>query len=287
MANKKKSQHGYTPLQKYFSSTRPQGFRNRHLTEEKEMFSSILCCPSIQSSLMTPPLGGMVIHKEEWSSFLLWILAAPLKVGQSLSFEQPWGLQRDERKSFKPPFLLCCLFSSIRIFLRRAKGDDFALPGFDDDELVFEDADLGVPLGVLSITDFGVDLLADCGVLCLPALPGVLRFLDKVVKISRFIPGCLDTLLQVWHIAIRALEALLNFWRTAVCSALSLFPADSLFRSLLIVAVGFRLGRRRTWWLPSCRHWKQKGQIIDTGRADPMLWCLCMRKRDCSGQMSL
>lgn len=64
---------------------------------------------------------------------------------ESFIFNDPKGLQRDERKSFRPPFLLCCLFSSIRIFLRRAKGDDFALPDFDV-ELVFEDTDLRVEI---------------------------------------------------------------------------------------------------------------------------------------------
>lgn len=55
-------------------------------------------------------------------------------------------------------------------------------------------------LGVL-----GVDMLAllvDCGVLCLPALPGVLWVLARVAINSLFIPLCLDVLLQVWQVAI-------------------------------------------------------------------------------------
>lgn len=65
---------------------------------------------------------------------------------------------------------------------------------------------LGVRTGVLSLPGvLGVDMLAllvDCGVLCLPALPGVLWVLAKVVKKSLFIPLCLDVALQVWHVAI-------------------------------------------------------------------------------------
>lgn len=59
-------------------------------------------------------------------------------------------------------------------------------------------------LGVL-----GVDMLAllvDCGVLCLPALPGVLWVLARVAINSLFIPLCLDVLLQVWQVAIWEME---------------------------------------------------------------------------------
>lgn len=52
---------------------------------------------------------------------------------------------------------------------------------------------------------FGVDmldLLADWGVLCLPALPGVLWVLASDAKKSLFIPLCLDAVLQVWQVAI-------------------------------------------------------------------------------------
>lgn len=82
--------------------------------------------------------------------------------------------------------------------MRRANGDDFTLLDFDDeDELVFEDADLGVLLGVLFATDLGVAQLTVCGVRCLLALPGVLLCFERDTRSSRFIPGCLDTLLQV------------------------------------------------------------------------------------------
>ncbi len=45
-------------------------------------------------------------------------------------------------------------------------------------------------------------LLVDCGVLCLPALPGVLWVLARVAIKSLFIPLCLDVVLQVWQVAI-------------------------------------------------------------------------------------
>ena len=62
-------------------------------------------------------------------------------------------------------------------------------------------------LGVLSLdVDLGVamlDLLLDWGVLRLPALPGVwLCVLETVASMSRFTPGYLDVLLQVWQVAI-------------------------------------------------------------------------------------
>lgn len=47
-----------------------------------------------------------------------------------------------------------------------------------------------------------LDLLADWGVLCLPALPGVLWVLASEAKKSLFIPLCLDAVLQVWQVAI-------------------------------------------------------------------------------------
>ena len=47
-----------------------------------------------------------------------------------------------------------------------------------------------------------LDLLVDCGVLCLPALPGVLWVLARVAMKSLFIPLCLDVVLQVWQVAI-------------------------------------------------------------------------------------
>lgn len=45
-------------------------------------------------------------------------------------------------------------------------------------------------------------LLVDWGVLCLPALPGVLWVLASEAKKSLFIPLCLDVVLQVWQVAI-------------------------------------------------------------------------------------
>lgn len=45
-------------------------------------------------------------------------------------------------------------------------------------------------------------LVVDCGVLCLPAFPGVLWVLPKVAMKSRFTPLCLEVLLQVWQVAI-------------------------------------------------------------------------------------
>lgn len=47
-----------------------------------------------------------------------------------------------------------------------------------------------------------LDLLVDCGVLCLPALPGVLWVLAKVAIKSLFTPLYLDVLLQAWQVAI-------------------------------------------------------------------------------------
>lgn len=47
-----------------------------------------------------------------------------------------------------------------------------------------------------------LDLLVDCGVRCLPVLPGVLWVLARVDMKSLFIPLCLDVLLQVWQVAI-------------------------------------------------------------------------------------
>lgn len=55
-------------------------------------------------------------------------------------------------------------------------------------------------LGVLGVVV--LDLLVDCGVLCLPVLPGVLWVLERVANMSLFIPLCLDVLLQVWQVAI-------------------------------------------------------------------------------------
>lgn len=54
--------------------------------------------------------------------------------------------------------------------------------------------------GVLGVVM--LDLLVDCGVLCLPALPGVLWVLARVAMKSLFIPLCLEVLLQVWQVAI-------------------------------------------------------------------------------------
>lgn len=45
-------------------------------------------------------------------------------------------------------------------------------------------------------------LLVDWGVLCLPALPGVLWVLASEAKKSLFIPLCLDVVLHVWQVAI-------------------------------------------------------------------------------------
>lgn len=45
-------------------------------------------------------------------------------------------------------------------------------------------------------------LLVDWGVLCLPAVPGVLWVLASEAKKSLFIPLCLDVVLQVWQVAI-------------------------------------------------------------------------------------
>lgn len=45
-------------------------------------------------------------------------------------------------------------------------------------------------------------LLDGCGVLYLPALPGVLWVLARVARNSLFIPLCLDVVLQVWQVAI-------------------------------------------------------------------------------------
>lgn len=47
-----------------------------------------------------------------------------------------------------------------------------------------------------------LDLVVDCGVLCLPLLPGVLCVFERVAIKSLFTPLCLDVLLQVWQVAI-------------------------------------------------------------------------------------
>lgn len=49
---------------------------------------------------------------------------------------------------------------------------------------------------------FGVPLLADCGVLCFPALAGVPWVLARAAIKSLFIPLCLDVVLQAWQVAI-------------------------------------------------------------------------------------
>lgn len=54
--------------------------------------------------------------------------------------------------------------------------------------------------GVLGVVTLA--LLVDCGVLCLPVLPGVLWVLARVAIKSLFIPLCLDVVLQVWQVAI-------------------------------------------------------------------------------------
>lgn len=45
-------------------------------------------------------------------------------------------------------------------------------------------------------------LLVDWGVLCFPALPGVLWVLAREAIKSLFIPLCLDVVWQVWQVAI-------------------------------------------------------------------------------------
>lgn len=99
-------------------------------------------------------------------------------------------------------------------------------------------------LGVL-----GVDMLAllvDCGVLCLPALPGVLWVLARVAINSLFIPLCLDVLLQVWQVAISTEE---DFWKRCsrfLCARLSRLPLAFLRRTLCTRADGRCFGRIRS-----------------------------------------
>lgn len=73
-------------------------------------------------------------------------------------------LQSEDRKSFKPFFLLLWLSSRVRNFLRRWKADFFTLGGLEEEEDpepgVLNEIDLGVLQGVLS-------LLADLGAIML------------------------------------------------------------------------------------------------------------------------
>lgn len=67
-----------------------------------------------------------------------------------------------------------------------------------------------------------LDLLVDCGVLCLPALPGVLWVLAKVAIKSLFTPLYLDVLLQAWQVAIWDKEKERNISINNACSASTL-----------------------------------------------------------------
>lgn len=67
-----------------------------------------------------------------------------------------------------------------------------------------------------------LDLLVDCGVLCLPALPGVLWVLAKVAIKSLFTPLYLDVLLQAWQVAIWDKEKERNTSINNACSASTL-----------------------------------------------------------------
>lgn len=67
-----------------------------------------------------------------------------------------------------------------------------------------------------------LDLLVDCGVLCLPALPGVLWVLAKVAIKSLFTPLYLDVLLQAWQVAIWDKEKERNISINNACSVSTL-----------------------------------------------------------------
>lgn len=67
-----------------------------------------------------------------------------------------------------------------------------------------------------------LDLLIDCGVLCLPALPGVLWVLAKVAIKSLFTPLYLDVLLQAWQVAIWDKEKERNISINNACSVSTL-----------------------------------------------------------------
>lgn len=76
-------------------------------------------------------------------------------------------VQSEDRKSFKPVFLLLWLSSRVRNFLRRWKADFFTLGGLEEDEEedpepgVLYEIDLGVLQGVLSLlADLGAIMLA-------------------------------------------------------------------------------------------------------------------------------
>lgn len=69
---------------------------------------------------------------------------------------------------------------------------------------------------------FMLDLLIDCGVLCLPALPGVLWVLAKVAIKSLFTPLYLDVLLQAWQVAIWDKEKERNISINNACSVSTL-----------------------------------------------------------------
>lgn len=105
----------------------------------------------------------------------------------------------------------------MSILLRRCTTQFLVLDrGLEEEEpepgVVDEMEDLGVWTGILFFPGvLGVvvfDLFDDCGVLGLPALPGVLWAFVRVVMKSLPIPLCLDVLLQVWQVAITTEEDL-------------------------------------------------------------------------------
>lgn len=75
-------------------------------------------------------------------------------------------------------------------------------------------------LGVVTLA-----LWVDCGVLCLPALPGVLWVLAREVINSLFIPLCLDVALQVWQVAIWDKERKGTY--SLILHALHLYPSHT------------------------------------------------------------
>lgn len=137
------------------------------------------------------------------------------------------AFQREERKSFNPPFFFPWPSSRVRILLRRCTTQFLPFAPKDLEEVdpdpepgVLADIEaLGVCAGVLSFpVVLGVveqDRLTDWGVLCLPTLPGVLRLRDSGIMNSLPIPLCLDVLLQVWQVAIDTKVAISD-WQVPV-----------------------------------------------------------------------
>lgn len=193
-------------------------------------------------------VGGASFNSNRW-------LNDRKHTGRFKLFSLPLSNQSEDRKSFRPPFLVAGLSSRIRILLRRCTIQFFDLGVLEEElepEAVEDVEPLGVCEGVLFFPGvFGVDaldLLTDWGVLlCLPALPGVLPWLlASAARKSRFAPLCLDVVLQAWQVAI-SVDAAARWRRSSLPSAaLSRRPAVLRRRRSCSRCDGRRRGRSRT-----------------------------------------